>query len=243
MARRLPHGAHWRGGRIEEYMTIPDLSLRIAVAALGGAAFVCFAMWRKTAKAPALLAFLTGVAAVLVSGQSVLTSGAATFSAIAFLVSQWVPQWRQKIYQSFFAVLKIIWLGVGINAVFNIAAVFWGWSGLAVGAPSWFFAEAMFAVVVLNGVYIGKALVPGIAAVIKTGEAPSRALVTRIAVSGSVSFVSWYGWLLARKGFLELSSTADLFATWLGMILVVFGLTIISDTLRQTINARAVPRA
>jgi hypothetical protein len=223
-------------------MTIPDVLVRIAVAVIGGAGLVAFSMLRRTAKVPALAGLFVGIAAVFVSGQSVLTSGTATFSAIAFLVSQWVPRWRQTIYQSFFAVFKIIWLGIGANAIFNIGAVFWGWGGLNIGAPSWFFAEAIFAVIILNGVYIGKALGPGIATVIKTGAAPDDTLVKKIAASGSVSIVSWYSWLLARKGFLELSSAADLFATWLGMVFVVFGLTIILETLRRTIHARAVLR-
>lgn len=218
-------------------MTIPALVFRIAVAVLGAAGFVGFSMWRKTSPLAALAGFLVGSAAILVSGQSVLTTGTATFSAIAFLVSQWVPKWRQKIYQSFFAVFKIIWLGIGANAVYNLGAVFRGWDGVSVASPSWFFAEAMFAILVLNGVYIGKALGPGIAGIIRSGEAPSRELVMKIAASGSVSFVSWYSWLLARKGFLELSSVPDLFATWFGMILVVFGLTVVIETLRQTLHA------
>jgi hypothetical protein len=219
-------------------MTISDFILQALVALAGGIGLVAFLLFYKTAKVPALAGLAIGLAAILVSGQSVLTTGVATFAGIAFVASQWISKWRQIIYQSFFAVFKIIWLGIGISAILNIGSVFWVWGEIAVGSAPWFFSEAVFAILVLTGVYIGKVIGPGISHVLKSGQAPSAGLIMKIAAAGGFSFVSWYTWLLTRQGFFEGWKTVDLFAMWIGAVLAVFSLTIISEALRKTINAR-----
>jgi hypothetical protein len=229
---------NWRGVGIKKSMNMLDLILRAIVAVLGGGALVLAVMLRQKSLRLTILFFGIAISSIYISGQSVLTSGTATLSAILFIISQWVGRWREYIYKSFFIVFKIIWIGIGLNALYNIGAVFWGWKGIKMGTPAWFFGEALFAVIILNGVYIGKVLGPGIAAILKTGEQPSNLLVRRISASGSVSFVSWYGWHLARKGLLEFWTMSELLSMWLGAILIVFGLTILSETLRSAIQER-----
>ncbi len=224
-------------------MTFVDLFLRIVVSIIGACGLLGFFYWKESDRKKAIVGLLVSIAAIYISGQSVLTSGTATLSAILFILSQWVSKWRKSIYQSFFIVYKIIWLGIGINAVFNIGSVFWGWGDLKIASPSWFFAEAMFAIIILNGVYIGKVLGPAIANVLKTDQPPSEALVKKITASGSLSFVSWYAWILSRKGFLEFWNISELLSIWFGFVLFFLGFTILLETLRKTINARNIFRA
>lgn len=223
-------------------MTFTEFIFEAVIAVAGAGGLVAAFLLYRTSRYTAALGLAIAALAIYFSGQAVLTSGAATLAAILVMAGQWVGQWRQWIYRSFFLIFKIIWIGVGLNAIYNIGTIFWGWPGLEVATPTWFFAEGVFAIIILIGVYIGKSLGPGIGALLKTGEPPAAHLFGRIAAAGGVSFVSWYAWSMARKGLLEPWSMTDLIAVWLGGIVIVLGLVILLETLRRTINARHLGR-
>jgi hypothetical protein len=195
-----------------------------------------------------LLALVLSTVTLIFFWQSVLTSGVATLSAILFILSQWISRWRKIIYQSFFVVYKVIWVGIALNSLYIIFFALFGIKSLwekvypiNLGSPQWFFSEAIFAIIVLNGVYIGKAIGPGIANALKKDEAPSGELFIKISLSGSISFVSWYSWLIYRSDLNVYSkfNFVDSILIWLAAVLLVFSLTILLEEFRKTLYARS----
>lgn len=224
-------------------MILSEFILEAVFAVVGAGGLVAALMWREVPRHVAILGLVAAIFAIYVSGQAVLTSGAATLAAILVMAGQWIGAWRQWVYKSFFILFKVIWVGVGFNAAYNIGVAFWDWPGPEILTASWFFAEGLFAIIILTGFYIGKVLGPEIAGLLKTGEPPSTGLFNRIAAAGGASFVSWYAWSMARQGFFENVGLIHLIATWFGGVILVCGLAILLENLRRTINARHSGRA
>lgn len=215
--------------------------LHVAVSVIGAAGFFAWFILRKTPHHPkasrgfivfllaSVLFFIVDRSAnffdALGSWQSIFSSGTATLSAILYYASWIRPDWRRGILQSFLTIFKIIWVGLGLLVVSEFWVLREGIAGvqnLFYSAP-FLFSQILIVVIVLNGVYIGKRLGIGLVTLLKSDpvSVPPQDLARRIAVSGSISIVSWYSLLAARGGFLGGTSLPALLLWYAGAVAVV----------------------
>lgn len=217
------------------------------VGAIGLAAFIALRQKNIPASIFGILIFAASFFAILSIGdaalpgwrmsflalQTILGSGIATFSAALYFASRIFPKYRSDIYRFFLVVYKVIWLGIAFFALDTIYAGI-RMSGIRQALnlvetwPPFIFEQVLFAILILAGVYIGKSVGRGIIMMTKEDPAPPppRELMIRIAASGSVCVVSWYGLLAGSKGMLDGFTVIQLFTGYAVLIAVLFAAVI-----------------
>lgn len=231
-----------------------DFLLHVVSGLIGGSGFAAWLLFRKTKKRLAwygILAFLLASAYLaslefvawdieqffvsLGNWQSIFSSGTATLAVILYIVSRFRPEWRKGILQSFLLIFKVIWVGFAFLVISELGLLRHSVTFIQSLSrfPPFIFGQILIAVIMLNGVYIGKRIGFGLIMLLKQEpiQAPPPPLARRIAVSGSLSIVSWYFLLAAHKGLFGSQTLFGLFMWYVGAIVAAIIANIIFESL------------